>query len=509
MHESDKLVKAAVSKKAAAAGIKAVFTTSQREKHSSDWSFIHPALPARVLRQNIPRDVSVFIDFSTGAGVTEAFAGILPSHCITITASKFIGNDLYLRPGASIRDAKSVLEAAWQDATNFSISLDSTDAISLADVSKYSAVGSPLTAVDWTVPTVPIRICSVDENKIFRSDKTYLLVGLSGEVGQSLAAWMVDHGARHVVLTSRKPVIDPDFLNSLEKKGADVRGMSLDITSKESLMKCLNVISRTMPEIGGVANGALIVADMRFDQMQLEDVNKVLRPKVDGSRLLDEVFHDTPLDFFIMFSSLTTSLGNMGQSNYAAANMYMSTLALQRRRRGVAASVIELSSLMGIGHVGRSEVFDAEYFRSLGATNVSEIDVHTIFAEAIAVGKPGSSENLEIITGMSPLYFDELDQLKAAYRRDIKFSHFVLARSGAQASDDSSATVSVKSQLKTSKSVAQVNKFLLGKFCSNSKIPERQHTNIIQNHSSSVSRRSSRFLLMRSSIRRRNLLNVV
>ncbi|KAF2646001.1 equisetin synthetase [Massarina eburnea CBS 473.64] len=464
VHECDKLLKDALSHESAAAGIKTTFTTSQPGKHSSDWKFLHPALPVRILQQNIPSDVAVFVDFSTGSAVTQAVTKMLPSYCTVVNGAKFIGNETVIRTGASFGDAALLLEQAWKSATSSRISLGSPESVSLADISKHIPTEEPFTVVDWTVPTVPVRVRPVDENSIFASDKTYLLVGLSGEVGQSLAAWMVKHGARYVVLSSRKPVVDPDFIDSLEKKGANIRAMSLDITSRDSLNKCLKEISRSMPAVAGIANGALTVADMRFDQMQLDDMNKVLAARVHGSTLLDDVFHDTPLDFFIMFSSLTTYLGNMGQSNYAASNMYMSALAQQRRRRGFAASVIELSSLMGIGHVRRNDALDAAYFRGLGATNVSETDLHTMFAEAISVGKPGSSENLEIITGMSPLYHDELDNLKADYRRDLKLSQIVLARPGGQVSEDSSATVSVKVQLKAAKSVAQVARLLLDSF---------------------------------------------
>jgi hybrid polyketide synthase/nonribosomal peptide synthetase ACE1 len=273
---------------------------------------------------------------------------------------------------------------------------------------------------------------------------------------------MVHHGARHVVLASRRPVVDPEFIKSLESLGANIRAMSLDITSRESLVRCLDNITRTMPKIAGISNGALIVADSPFTEMDLEGMNKVLRPKVDGSIFLDEIFHDEPLDFFIMFSSLTACLGNSGQSNYAAANMFMTTLAFQRRKRGVAGSVIDLSSLMGIGHVGRSDVFDADYFRSLGATSVSETDLHQIFAEAIDVGRADSTESAEIVTGMSPMLRSELEDTKIQYRMDQKFSHFCIEQSGNQGQASSTSTVAVRVQLKGLKSRCEARMILLG-----------------------------------------------
>jgi hypothetical protein len=77
-----------------------------------------------------------------------------------------------------------------------------------------------------------------------------------------------------------------------------------------------------------------------FENMQLEDMETVLDPKVKGARNLHARFSDPeqPLDFFVMFSSLISVGGNQGQSNYAAANAYLCTLAAQRKASGLAVS---------------------------------------------------------------------------------------------------------------------------------------------------------------------------
>lgn len=76
---------------------------------------------------------------------------------------------------------------------------------------------------------------------------------------------------------------------------------------------------------------------------------KVTRPKVEGSIYLDELFQDTSLDFFVFFSSLAAVTGNLGQSNYSAANCFMSGLAEQRRQKGLAASVINIGPVLESG----------------------------------------------------------------------------------------------------------------------------------------------------------------
>jgi hybrid polyketide synthase/nonribosomal peptide synthetase ACE1 len=204
----------------------------------------------------------------------------------------------------------------------------------------------------------------------------------------------------------------------------------------------------------------MVLRDRMFHNMELNDMVDVLRPKVDGTKYLDELFSENNLDFFILFSSITCVVGNSGQSNYIAANMFMTSLAAQRKSRGLAGSVIDISSLVGIGYVERSNTFDAEYFSKVGYTDISEQDLHQMFAEAILVGRPESEECPEIVTGFAPAYADA--EIKAPYRSDLKFCHFILERPGDKLIGSQAAVVSVKIQLSTSKTRGQVHDALKG-----------------------------------------------
>ena len=235
-----------------------------------------------------------------------------------------------------------------------------------------------------------------------------------------------------------------------------------DITSRESLHQIYDEICNTLPPIAGVANGAMILIDRTFQNMDLSTMTDVLKPKVDGSKYLDELFSEDTLDFFILFSSMSSVVGNSGQSNYIAANMYMTSLAFQRKERGLAGSVIDISSLVGIGYVEHSEAVDADYFTRIGYTNISEQDLHQIFAEAMLVGRPGSQECPEIVTGLAPAYADA--EVKAPYRSDLKFCHFTIERSGEKQNTDEGLIVPVKTQLHTAETKAQILDILKGNF---------------------------------------------
>lgn len=204
-----------------------------------------------------------------------------------------------------------------------------------------------------------------------------------------------------------------------------------------------------MPPIIGVANGALILEDSLFDNLAWESFDRQVAPKVDGSRLLDELFYTTKLDFFILFTSLGNIMGNTGQGSYVAANQYMVALAAQRKKRGVAGSTIAISTLVGIGYVETSENFDTVDFTSLGGyRNVSEQDYLQHFAEGIRIGKPGNHENSEIATGLVPTYDDGSSQnYRARFGRDPKFSHFLLEKPETQVVIGRNALIPVRVRL--------------------------------------------------------------
>ena len=135
--------------------------------------------------------------------------------------------------------------------------------------------------------------------------------------------------------------------------------------------------------------------------MSFETLQKVLRPKVEGSKYLDELFSQSTLDFFIFFSSMTAVVGNIGQSNYTAANAYMCALARQRRERGQPGSVINIGVIIGAGYVTREVTHaDQKNLRKGGYMWMSERVFHQIFAEAVLAGRPGSGCEPEISTGL-------------------------------------------------------------------------------------------------------------
>ncbi|OAQ62682.1 hybrid NRPS/PKS enzyme [Pochonia chlamydosporia 170] len=297
--------------------------------------------------------------------------------------------------------------------------------------------------VDWTgdqVITLTQR--PVNPQHLLSPNKTYLLVGLSGQIGQSMCRWLVVNGARHVVVTSRNPDKGGLWKDELQRQGANIAIEVADVTNKQELVDLRTRILSTMPPIGGVANGAMVLSDKLFADMSFDSFQKVLSPKVEGSKSLDEIFSGDDLDFFILFSSISAVTGQRSQANYAAANNFMVGLASQRRARQLPASVIDIGMVIGIGVIQRTEDDEGisameTALRKLDYMPVSERDLHHLLAEAILVGK--SDECPEIVTGLET--FNTTSGNQPFWHRNPRFSHLITDVGSTQAGQGSTNSV--------------------------------------------------------------------
>jgi aspyridone synthetase (hybrid polyketide synthase/nonribosomal peptide synthetase) len=249
---------------------------------------------------------------------------------------------------------------------------------------------------------------------------------MTGELGLSIASWMIKNGARHIVLTSRNTNVDTRWLKEMSKLGANVQVFNMDVSDRSSVHSVVGVVKNKMPPIGGVCNAAMVLSDKLFFNMDVDTLNNTLRPKVDGTRNLDEIFGQTPLEFFILFSSLASIIGNAGQSNYHAANLFMASLASQRRTKGLAASVIHIGLVTDVGYVARKGQAMEEHLRKLFFMPLSESDVHHFFAEAVLAGRPDSNRSSEIIIGLQPVTDSPDTTVRPPWAPNPRFSHFVI-----------------------------------------------------------------------------------
>lgn len=225
VHDADRSVALALLRCARSRGLELLMTTSRRA-HAADTVYIHPHLPERLIRRIIPQDVSAFFNLEQDRSINSVgnfISKLLPQNCVVAGRSSVFGKQVELCLEPSVEEGQRILQSASKDIEELGLVSEAHDQVLLSAISRGVKADGNLTVMDWRVPLVSVEVPEIDEGVIFGSNKTYVLVGLAGELGQSIARWMVQHGAKHIVLTSRRPKVDPRFIDSLAALNAEVR----------------------------------------------------------------------------------------------------------------------------------------------------------------------------------------------------------------------------------------------------------------------------------------------
>ncbi len=187
------------------------------------------------------------------------------------------------------------------------------------------------------VLTLPQKDLNID------SKGSYLITGGLGALGLKVAEWLVQKGAKHLVLIGRKaPSQMPELGVSTEVAQVDVA----DTSAINSLMQKFGTV---WPELKGIIHSAGLLDDGALISQDWTRFEKVFAPKIKGSWNLHEASINKPLDFFVLFSSMASSTGSAGQINYASANAFLDGLAAFRRQNNLPAISINWSSWAEIG----------------------------------------------------------------------------------------------------------------------------------------------------------------
>jgi myxalamid-type polyketide synthase MxaD len=199
-----------------------------------------------------------------------------------------------------------------------------------------------------------------------RADSCYLITGGLGSLGLAVGRWMIEQGARRLILLGRTPLpprVDwsnvPEksiigqriaAVRSLEQLGASIHVATVDIGDEEQVQTFLETYRREgWPAIRGIIHAAGVGSERPLPELDLQTLRAEFRPKVHGSWLLHRQLKDDPLDFFIFFSSASAILSPVFLSSYSAANAFMDALAHYRRALGLTALSINWGGWADVG----------------------------------------------------------------------------------------------------------------------------------------------------------------
>lgn len=185
---------------------------------------------------------------------------------------------------------------------------------------------------------------------------SYLLVGGLGGLGRTMSVWMAQRGARNFTFLARSAgngAHDADLVVELESMGCTVQLVRGDVSNPDDVTRAVNTV---VAPLRGVVQMSMVLRDQMFDGMSIEDWNAVTRPKVQGTWHLHNatVTSGCKLDFFLLFSSLSGIIGQVGQANYASANTFLDAFVQYRASQELPCTAIDLGAMEGIGYLANN-----------------------------------------------------------------------------------------------------------------------------------------------------------
>ncbi|MES9993877.1 MAG: type I polyketide synthase [Candidatus Thiodiazotropha sp.] len=260
-------------------------------------------------------------------------------------------------------------------------------AAKIADAFKYMAQSKQIgkIVVDFDdlegVEVVPQR----DVGLLLKPNASYLVTGGLGGFGLEIAKWMVAEGARHLALVGRsgaKTDSAKETVRELENQGVSVNVICADMGKEDDVVAMLDDIAKSMPPLRGVMHAAAVLDDALLANLDEARLRKVAAPKARGAWLLHKHTLDLPLDHFVLFSSVSALMGNPGQGNYVAANVFLDSLAEYRRAQGLAATSVNWGALAEVGMVAQ-DVLVFEQLARAGINAIRPTDACSAMAGAL------------------------------------------------------------------------------------------------------------------------------
>jgi len=187
-----------------------------------------------------------------------------------------------------------------------------------------------------------------------RADGSYLITGGLGALGLQVARWLLDRGARYLVLSGRRGVsfkakAVQEAVDQLQQAGAQVLVVSADVSCEADMVRVFDEIKATMPPLRGLVHAAGVSGYQAVKDIEPATLTAMLRPKVAGTWLLHQLTQGMALDFFVGFSSIASVWGAKGQGHYAAANHFLDTVAHHRHGLGLPAMSVNWGPWSGGG----------------------------------------------------------------------------------------------------------------------------------------------------------------
>ncbi|AVZ76750.1 polyketide synthase [Streptomyces lunaelactis] len=219
----------------------------------------------------------------------------------------------------------------------------------------------------------------------------YIVTGGLRGVGLATACWLTEQGAGHIVLNGRSPSSESTerTLDELRARGTRITVALGDIADPGTAERLVTAATASGLPLRGLVHAAMVLDDAAVTNISDDQLLRVWHPKATGAWRLHEAIAPHAPDWFVVFSSMASLLGNPGQGAYAAANSWLDGFATWRTRRGMPTLSVNWGAW---GETGSAVDFAERGYRTIptkkGLHALNALLVHRRTRTAVIPGKP-------------------------------------------------------------------------------------------------------------------------
>ncbi len=279
----------------------------------------------------------------------------------------------------------------------------------------------------------PITLSSHPDTRLYRQHGVYLIVGGAGNIGRELSLHLVRQCNTKIVWFGRSDLKQDqlEIINEARTLGSEIIYLSVDISDADQLREKIAYIRDGIGPIQGIFHVAGILEDSLIANKDINSFERVLKSKVYGLWELDRLTRTEPLDFFIVFSSVVSIYGNIGQADYAAANSFLDTFIQWRKQQERPGKSLSINwTLWTDGGMGHSKHIRESFSEQFGLVHSHDallaLDqiISTEFGQLIVTGKsdicPVYNKQSEVNKTNSDLKGDRSDRMDCDLRENVK-----------------------------------------------------------------------------------------
>ncbi|KAF3934990.1 hypothetical protein ABW20_dc0100217 [Dactylellina cionopaga] len=238
-------------------------------------------------------------------------------------------------------------------------------------------------------------------------EKVYLLIGCLGGLGRSLSRWLLERGAKKFVFLGRSGLDRAparNLIGDLTALGAECKVVRGDVCVQNDVEKMVQAADGL---IGGIVQAAMGLSNALFSAMTCKEWRSGICPKVTGTwNIHNATKNQDHIDFFLMTSSISGTVGSATEANYCAGNYFLDNFARYRRSLGLPATAVALGLISEVGYVHENPDVESLLLRK-GMQQINEAEMLSIIDISLSrsmsiQGSYDSGAAAQVLTGIEP-----------------------------------------------------------------------------------------------------------